>query len=115
MLIIQAANITLMVSDLDQAVAFYTQVLGFELKNRFGQHWADIQAPGMMIGLHPTSEAVEPGKSLQIGLRLTDLAAARQELETKNIKTTAGNDTSVKLAYFTDPDGNQLYLVEESW
>ena len=41
---ISGGNITVMVSNMDASVRFYTEVLGMKLTNRFGDHWATVDA-----------------------------------------------------------------------
>ena len=56
---ITGGNATVFVSDMDNAVRFYTEVLGLRLTNRFGDHWATVDAgKGLTIGLHPASPQV---------------------------------------------------------
>ena len=38
----RAGVVTVYVSDMDRAVKFYTEALGFTLKERYGNHWASI-------------------------------------------------------------------------
>ena len=48
---ISGGNATVFVSDMDRAVRFYTEVLGLKLTNRFGNHWATVEAgKGLTIG-----------------------------------------------------------------
>ena len=49
-----AGNLTIMVSDFERSLRFYTEALGLALKFRAGNEWAEIQAPGVSIGLHPS-------------------------------------------------------------
>ena len=112
---IQSSNITLMVTNMDEAIAFYTEILGFKLKNRYGEHWADIEAPGLSIGLHPAHPYVRYGDSMSIGLKVNNLNEAMAVFKTKGIEFNEMDDTKVQLAYFSDPSGNALYLVEEKW
>ena len=107
--------VTIMVTDMDPASAFYTDALGFTLKNRYGGHWADIEAPGLSIGLHPASREMIRGENLQIGLSVPDLAKAMAELQEKGIQFSPVQDDNVRLSYFRDPDGNSLYLVQAGW
>ena len=83
MSIIESGNVTVMVSDLDQSIRFYVDVLGLKLKNRYGEHWADIEGPGIAIGLHPTNKTIAKGDNLQIGLRVANLKQAVSELQQK--------------------------------
>jgi catechol 2,3-dioxygenase-like lactoylglutathione lyase family enzyme len=110
---ILSSNITLMVSDMDTSIKFYTEVLGFTLKNRYGDHWADIEAPGLAIGLHPAHPYVRYGDSMSLGLKVANLAEAMEQLKAKGVEFIERDDTQVQLASFTDPSGNALYLVEE--
>ncbi len=109
------ANVTVMVSDLDRAVQFYTDVLGLTLKQRAGDGWAEIEAPGLIIGLHPaTAHGSQPGQagSLSIGLGVADLDAAMSALKAKGVQFAPhiSEDGPVRLAFFGDPDHNPLYL-----
>lgn len=103
-----------MVTYLDQSISFYCDLLGFELKKRFGNHWADIQAPGLSIGLHPTPHAIPKGENLQIGIRTQNLQKSMAELQSKGVVFKV-NDDEVSIASFHDPDQNTLYLIQPSW
>jgi catechol 2,3-dioxygenase-like lactoylglutathione lyase family enzyme len=48
------ANVTVIVSDMDKAIKFYTEILGLKLISRSttGFDFAVIQAPGLTIGLN---------------------------------------------------------------
>src|ERR1041385_9466794 len=69
-----SGNVTLYVSNMDNAVRFYTETLGLKLAYRFGDHWASVECgKGLTIGLHPASGPVisATGKnSPSIGLEL---------------------------------------------
>src|SRR2546423_14307891 len=53
---VTGGNATVIVSNIDRAVQFYTEVLGLKLTNRFGDHWATVDAgKGLTLGLHPVS------------------------------------------------------------
>ena len=107
--------ITIMVADMEAAIEFYTGTLGFTLKKRYDDHWADIEGPGLNIGLHPASPETVKGDALQIGLSVPDLRQAMTDLEKKGVKFSPVQDDNVRLAYFHDPDNNQLYLVQAGW
>jgi predicted enzyme related to lactoylglutathione lyase len=105
-------TITVMVSDMDRAVAFYTQTLGLPLHQRYGDHYAEIQAPGMRIGLHPASPSVVWGNNLSIGFGVEDWDLSLQHLAAQGIEVRIEQDNWGRIAYFSDPDNNALYLVE---
>jgi len=60
---LKGGNATIYVSDMDRAVAFYTETLGLGLTFRAGDHWAGIDAgDGLQLGLHPAgSRGPAPG------------------------------------------------------
>jgi len=115
----QSTNVTVMVSDMKKATAFYRDVLGFELVKEYGGEWADVMAPGgLKLGLHPGGKLpLKPhSRHLSIGLQVEDLDAAAKALAAKGVKfEEAPADRGVRLAYFTDPDGNPFYLAEVKW
>jgi catechol 2,3-dioxygenase-like lactoylglutathione lyase family enzyme len=116
---IKEANMTLMVSNIERSIRFYTEVLGLKLKARYGDQFAQIEAPGSIIALHPSSEkGPQPGKSesLSIGFAVDRLELAVEELKSKGVVfSRISDDVQVRLAFFTDPDGNPLYLSQTKW
>ena len=115
---IYGGNATIYVSNMDNSIRFYTDVLGLPLTNRFGNHFATVQAgKSLLIGLHPSREgSPAPGTSgsIQIGLvvsRDTTLEAFADRLRAKGIevsdtiKSEAGN-----YIFFKDLDGNPIYI-----
>jgi catechol 2,3-dioxygenase-like lactoylglutathione lyase family enzyme len=113
MIDIISCNVTVMISSMDKSIKFYTDVLGLKLKNRFGDHWADIEGPGIAIGLHPTLKDLTRQDNLQIGLKVPDLDRAILYLEENGVQVKKDNDDQVKIAFFADPDNNTLYLVQQ--
>jgi catechol 2,3-dioxygenase-like lactoylglutathione lyase family enzyme len=66
---------TIFVADMDAAVRFYTETLGLELLERYGNHWASVDGGhGLTIGLHPASAENPAGRvgSISIGFRSSD-------------------------------------------
>ena len=110
MTLIQNSNITVMISHMDTSIRFYTETLGLKLKTRYGDYWAEIEAPGLTIGLHPTSNPVTKGDNFQIGFRVENLRQAIVALEEKGVRFEQLDDQKISIAFFTDPDGNLLYL-----
>jgi catechol 2,3-dioxygenase-like lactoylglutathione lyase family enzyme len=115
---ISDGNATVMVSDMNRAVEFYTSTLGLTLEYRAGDHWAQVRAGKFVIGLHPAGN--HPGLAgsrgaISIGLTVTEsIDLVVQRLRDKGVvfDGPVKNDGAVRLAFFGDPDGNELYLCE---
>jgi predicted enzyme related to lactoylglutathione lyase len=110
----QGSNVTVMVSDMNRAVRFYTEALGLTLKARFGDGWAEVQAPGLTIGLHPVRQGAPtgaPAGGVSIGLQVENLEAAMATLKERGVEFRGiVEGEGVRLAHFQDPDGTPLYL-----
>jgi catechol 2,3-dioxygenase-like lactoylglutathione lyase family enzyme len=117
---LQGALPTVFVSDMDRAVAFYTDVLGLALAFRAGDHWASIDAGGgTQIGLHPGRDAPTTATgnadAISIGLNVTEpLETVMTALSARGVEFgEVSADGMLKIAHFTDPDGNPLHLCEQ--
>jgi catechol 2,3-dioxygenase-like lactoylglutathione lyase family enzyme len=110
----KGSNITLMVASMSKSVKFYTETLGLDLKVRYSSHWAEVTAPGITIGLHPKvkGKSIIKGTSMAIGLEVSDIDKAVQELEETGLEFEIHKDSQVYQAYFNDPDDNVLYLFQ---
>jgi catechol 2,3-dioxygenase-like lactoylglutathione lyase family enzyme len=116
----RGGNATLYVSDMDRAVAFYTETLELTLENRYGDSWASIDAGGMSLGLHPAAAesrgAAERGSAgtIEIGLRvdrpLAEVIAVLKSRGVELVDVPEDPEAEVRLVRFRDPDGNGLYL-----
>ena len=109
---LKTCRINVMISDMDQAIELYQNTLGLELVNRYGDHYAEIQAPDLLIGLHPMSEKVVQGNNLSIGFGVVEFDSTIKDLESKGVKFKLEPDGWIRLAHFTDLDNNQLFLAE---
>jgi len=107
-----SSTVTVMVSDMGLAVSFYTEILGFELRKKYGDHYAEIEAPGLLIGLHPSDREVKLGDNMSMGYGTKDLDSTVAYMRTKGIQLTVKEDGPVRIAHFTDPDKNPLYAIE---
>ena len=113
---ITGGNVTVFVSNMDRAVGFYTETLGLKLAERYGDHWASVRVGDTLsIGLHPKSaKFAAPGTqgAMHIGLQISEpIDAAVERLRTKGVQfqeRSQGDGGS--FVYFSDPDGNLLYL-----
>lgn len=108
--------IQLGVADLDRAIGFYTDVLGFELTERRDDlrfAHLDTNVPGLQIGLNAVAEPRGTGGAV-LNISVVDVAAARRTLEARGVSfrgETMVIPGKVALAAFADPDGNLLRLA----
>ena len=111
--------VTVFVTDMDRSVRFYTEQLGLRLLQRFANAFATIDGGhGLTIGLHPVDSAgpaAAPKTGLAIGLYLTggmrDAVSALRDRGVSVGPPIVDEDVGV-FSYFTDPDGNSLYVAE---
>ena len=107
-------RINIMVTDMDRSVSFYTSVLGMELLNRYGDYYAEIQAPNIILGLHPKPESNTVGNALSIGFASRDLENDIAKLKEAGIDCHITQDGPIRIAHFADPDQHPLYLTDVS-
>lgn len=115
-------HIHLKVAQLERAIAFYRDVLGFEVTDRFGRNAAFLSAGGYHhhIGLNTwESEGGQPPPPGTTGLyhaailypTRADLADALRRLLAHGVRIDGASDHGVSEAiYLRDPDGNGLEL-----
>ena len=111
---LKKAHITIIVSDFEKSLKFYTEILGLKLKNRYENKYAEIDASGMTIGLHPYEAGHKPGnvEGIQIGFAVDNMKEAVGQLKKEGVKFTSEiiDDGWGLLVFFADPDDNVLYL-----
>src|SRR5919204_3317243 len=128
---VDIGHVHLKVSDLERSIAFYRDVLGFELMQRMGDEAAFISAGGYHhhIGLNTWgSRGGSPPPSGHTGLyhvairypTRAALADALRRLVEARIPLTGASDHGVSIAlYLNDPDGNGVELYwdrpEDEW
>jgi CreA protein len=105
------------VSDLDRSIAWYRDVLGFELIYKLDDWgWAELRSPiaEVNVGIGQTEE-VEPRGGATLTFGVTDIDAARGHLEAHDVRfdgETSEVPGMVRLATFYDPDGNTFMLAQ---
>lgn len=124
-------HVHLKVADLDRALEFYRDLLGFEVTMMYGSQAAFISAGGYHhhIGLNTWfSKGAQPAARNTVGLFHTailyptrkDLARILERLLKANYPLTGASDHGVSEAlYLDDPDGNGVELywdkAQELW
>jgi catechol 2,3-dioxygenase-like lactoylglutathione lyase family enzyme len=105
--------ITVPTRDFEKADEFYGNVLGLERSKQWGSMPAREYETGSLTIAVMQSDAFGidfKAHSHPIALHVDDVAAAREELESKGVEFAADTmDSGVcHMAYFRDPDGNAL-------
>jgi catechol 2,3-dioxygenase-like lactoylglutathione lyase family enzyme len=104
------STVTLMIANMDKTIIFYTDGLGLTLTSRYENHYAQVSAPGLMIGLHPAGQRPEPSESISIGFGVTELADAKNRLKQMSVPFTERKEEGGRFIHFLDPDGYHLYF-----
>ena len=111
--------ITIPVSDVDRAIAFYTEQVGFHLdydhrvsdELRFVQITPRGSACSIAIGHGLTPQ--EPGSARGLQVVISDADAARAELASRGVEVSDVQDYPWgRFVFFSDPDGNGWALQQ---
>jgi catechol-2,3-dioxygenase len=113
----KCSSVTIVVEDLNKAEKFYVETLGLKVQFKVEGHLVQVEAPGLIIGLVHPREGQESnlGKSgsIHIGLEVQELDSAMKLLESRGIEfQPIMEEEATRIAYFSDPEGNPLYLIE---
>jgi predicted enzyme related to lactoylglutathione lyase len=107
------ATVWVPVEDMERAVAFYGETLGFEV-TREDDGWAEADANGLMIGLNGReSEGAGDGGGPVISFQPEgELEEAKQELESQGVSFPGeiSEHPWGRIATFKDSEGNDLQL-----
>jgi predicted enzyme related to lactoylglutathione lyase len=117
--------IPLPVSDVDRAIAFYADKLGFnkdvDVRPSEGVRVVQLspEGSGCSVGFGTGLDvyAGDPGSIRGLHLVVEDLAEARSELLRRGVEVGEIHDFGggVRGASFSDPDGNSFELQEMEW
>ena len=106
------------VTDYDRSLAWYRDVLGWEVVFELREWgWAQLQTPvaGLLVGIGQ-SEQVKEGGGATLTFTVRDIDRSRGYLEAQGVRfdgETSQVEDMVRLATFYDPDGNALMLAEQ--
>ena len=105
-------HVSINVEDVDEALGFYTGVLGMTPRADrpdFGFPGAWLDAGGQQ--LHLIAGAAPPAKGQHFAIRVDDLAAAVAELRERGVSVSDAMAVGSSLqAFLSDPSGNQIEL-----
>ncbi|HEY0868998.1 MAG TPA: VOC family protein [Acidothermaceae bacterium] len=117
--------IPLPVSDVDRAIAFFADKLGFkkdfDVRPSEGVRVVQFtpEGSGCSVGIGTGLDvyAGEPGSIRGLHLVVEDITEARAEFVSKGVEVSEIHDFGggVRGANFSDPDGNTFELQEMSW
>lgn len=113
----KSGAITIEVEDLNKAEQFYVETLGLKVQFKIEGHLVQVEAPGLAIGLVKPRAGQESHSgnsgSIHIALEVEELDSAVKMLESRGVEFQPVMDEgATKIAYFSDPEGNPLYLIE---
>lgn len=106
------------VSNMDEGVRFYSQVLGLPLTNRFDDHFATVEAGReLVIGIHPAQKAApRPGTAGAVILGLTvdePIDRVISQLSKRGVKVSGQRAEQAEIDIH-DPDGNAIRILERN-
>jgi catechol 2,3-dioxygenase-like lactoylglutathione lyase family enzyme len=115
--------VVLPVADLDRAIAFYRDRVGFELDHRTTNEHMDVaqltprgSGASIVIGTLPSQNEMAPGSMRGLQLCVADGPAARTELAERGVDVSElmvfGEQDGGTFFGFADPDGN-TWAVQE--
>ena len=105
-------HVSINVTDIDEAISFYTDVLGFEVRTDrpdfgFGGAWLDVG--GQQV--HLLQAGAPPSLGQHFAIQVEDLDAVVTEIRARGIEVTepssVGNN---RQAFLNDPSGNAVEL-----
>ena len=96
---------------MDKSIDFYTG-LGLTLKQRWGEHYAIVTAPGISIGLHPAKQITKRTEDMSIGFGVDQVKDVEHRLKELGIGFRNSEDKSGIYAHLNDPDGTPIYFME---
>ncbi len=103
------------VSDLDRAVDFYTRVLGFKLLSRDSVARFDIGGVLFELVSKPGGQRPQAAGNARLCLRVDNVTQAIGELQSQGVRVSPPEVKATgSLAFFQDPDGNEVCLWEYS-
>jgi catechol 2,3-dioxygenase-like lactoylglutathione lyase family enzyme len=108
-------------TDLEAAIRFYTEVLGFKLVFTYDDFYAGVRVGAHAIHLKlvderdPSIAHVEHGDHFHLYLDVDDVAGASEVLRRQGVPLVRGvhdTDWGTREVILRDPDGHTIYLAQ---
>lgn len=113
-------QVAIATADIDRAEAFYRDVLGLRRLYRFGR-LAFFDCAGVRLMLEQPADVADVGRASPLYFPVADIALGVRALEERGVAFTsrphliaAMPDHDLWMAFFTDPDGHVLALMQEA-
>lgn len=110
-------NVSLSVSNLASAKAFYGEVLGLPFKEEYGPNMCFFSVPGSETSIMLQQRENPVAGTGYITLAVDDVRARKAELEARGAQNIDGPFPIPAVGYgidFKDPDGNVICLIDYS-
>jgi catechol 2,3-dioxygenase-like lactoylglutathione lyase family enzyme len=111
------------VTDVDAAIDFYVEKLGFEKRSDTpygdGQRWVEVAPAGAAtrVALVPPTDDAPPGGPARVAFATNDVDADHADLKARGVdvddEVMRMGDPVPPMFWFRDPDGNSLLIVED--
>lgn len=111
----------IVVTDLEKAIRFFTEVVGLKVLNRADEWgWAELAGHdgGSQLGIALASmeTTVKPGQNAIMTFTVADIVKSKSEMSQRGAKLVGDIlevPGHVKLQFFEDQDGNLFQLVQQ--
>ena len=111
---IQKVVFMLMAQDMDRAIAFYTDVIGLEVRFR-SPNWTELTYGDAVVALHSGGDG--EFNSTGLGFTVVDIRAACREVSAGGGKVVSGPSERpgepIMLAHLADTEGNGFELAQD--
>ncbi|MDY0175151.1 MAG: VOC family protein [Bacteroidales bacterium] len=116
------AWITIYVRDMEESLAFYTQILGMKVSRSFtggggvNIHFLDGKGADLELIHDPNKTEVNCGTDVSVGLLVDDLDATMTHLKEQGIANIVGPispNPHLRFIFIKDPNGFTVQLVEQ--
>jgi catechol 2,3-dioxygenase-like lactoylglutathione lyase family enzyme len=122
--ITQVGTVIVPVSDQDEAIAFYTEKLGFEKRSDVpfgnGDRWVEVAPAGAetTVAIVKPRPGEETGVETRIALSTKDIDADHADLKARGVdvddEVSRMGDPVPPMFFLRDQDGNKLFIVQTS-